>query len=132
MQERIMTGTAVRILAILLAVAVLTPRVTGAPASARAQEIPQTPAPPTTPQTLTPEVVVETTQTFDEWLAALVQEARDRGFEDELVQEALVGLEPLPRVIQSDRNQAELNPGFDRYLAARATPTMIRQGRTQA
>jgi membrane-bound lytic murein transglycosylase B len=80
----------------------------------------------------TPEVVVEATQTFDEWLDALVKEARSRGFEDDLVNEALVGLEPLPRVIQSDRNQAELNPGFERYLSSRLTRTMIRQGRDKA
>ena len=33
-----------------------------------------------------------------------------------LVQQTLAGLEPLPRVIKSDRSQAELNPGFNRYL----------------
>ena len=37
--------------------------------------------------------------------------------------------EPLPQVIQSDRNQAELNPGFDRYLEARRTRTMVTRGR---
>ena len=37
--------------------------------------------------------------------------------------------EPLPQVIQSDRNQAELNPGFDRYLNARLTRAMMTRGR---
>jgi membrane-bound lytic murein transglycosylase B len=115
----------VRFLPLLLALVAFTPQQSDVQTPASVEVQAPAPAP-------APEVVVETTQTFDEWLTALVQEARDRGFEDELVQEALVGLEPLPRVIQSDRNQAELNPGFDRYLAARLTATMIRQGREQA
>jgi len=69
---------------------------------------------------------------FPVWLAELVAEARTRGFGDDLLAETLSGLEPLPRVIQADRNQAELNPGFTRYLSGRLTPAVIRQGRTMA
>jgi membrane-bound lytic murein transglycosylase B len=69
---------------------------------------------------------------FSAWLMELVAEARMRGFKDELIAQTLSGLEPLPRVIQADRNQAELNPGFARYLSGRLTATMIRQGRTMA
>jgi hypothetical protein len=42
-------------------------------------------------------------------------EARERGFDDELIERTLVGLEPLPRVVASDRNQAELVMTLDRY-----------------
>ena len=69
---------------------------------------------------------------FSVWLTELVAEARTRGFADELLSQTLSGLEPLPHVIQADRNQAELNPGFSRYLASRLTTAMIRQGRTMA
>jgi len=69
---------------------------------------------------------------FSVWLTNLVEEARTRGFSDQVLAQTLSGLEPLPRVIQADRNQAELNPGFSRYLSGRLTPTMIRQGRTMA
>ena len=69
---------------------------------------------------------------FSAWLMNLVAEARTRGYSDDLIAQTLGGLEPLPRVIQADRNQAELNPGFARYLSGRLTPTMIRQGRTMA
>ena len=62
----------------------------------------------------------------------LVAEARTRGYSDDLLAQTLGGLEPLPRVIQSDRNQAELNPGFARYLSGRLTRTMIRDGRAMA
>jgi membrane-bound lytic murein transglycosylase B len=66
---------------------------------------------------------------FDAWLDELVREARDRGYSDALIDEALADLEPLPRVIEADRSQAELNPGFARYLSTRLTPAMVRRGR---
>lgn len=66
---------------------------------------------------------------FDIWLAELIREADDKGFDDDLVQETLAGLEPLPRVIQEDRSQAELNPGLDRYLSTRITRAVVTQGR---
>lgn len=68
-------------------------------------------------------------QPFDVWLDALMADAKGRGFSDELVTSALGDLEPLPRVIESDRNQAELNPGFDRYFSSRVTRTVVRNGR---
>jgi membrane-bound lytic murein transglycosylase B len=68
-------------------------------------------------------------QPFDEWLKDLKDEARDRGFADELVEDTLEGLEPLPRVIERDRSQAELRPGFTTYSSARLTRAMIRRGR---
>jgi membrane-bound lytic murein transglycosylase B len=69
---------------------------------------------------------------FSDWLVALKQEARDRGFSDALLNQALDGIEPLEHVVQSDRSQAELNPGFARYLSTRLTPTMIRRGKEKA
>ena len=65
---------------------------------------------------------------FDAWLDELVDEARERGYEDALIMQALEGIEPLPRVIQADRSQAELNPGFARYLSTRLTTPMVRRG----
>jgi membrane-bound lytic murein transglycosylase B len=69
---------------------------------------------------------------FAEWLDELVVEARGRGFSDALIKEALTGLEPLERVIQSDRSQAELNPGFTRYLSARLTRATTNRGKELA
>jgi membrane-bound lytic murein transglycosylase B len=87
------------------------------------------PAPASTAISLSPDVVVDTAQTFDDWLGALIKEARERGYSDDLVAETLQGLTPLERVIRSDRAQAELNPGFDRYLSARLTPALIKRGK---
>jgi membrane-bound lytic murein transglycosylase B len=79
-----------------------------------------------------PEVVVDAPKSFDEWLMALTQEARDRGYSDDLIDETLVGVQPLTRVIQSDRSQAELNPGFSRYATARLSLSMVGRGKDLA
>src|SRR5688572_23192497 len=69
---------------------------------------------------------------FDVWLAELIREANGRGFNETLIEDTLVGIEPLPRVIQADRSQAELSPGLDRYLSTRITRTVVNRGRAQA
>ena len=79
--------------------------------------------------TQTPAPSAEPTQPFDVWLAELIREANERGYGEALVNETLVGIEPLQRVIQADRNQAELNPGLDRYLSTRITRTVVNRGR---
>ena len=81
-------------------------------------------------QTSTPPA--EPAQPFEAWLADLIQEANQKGFDEALVQDTLVGIEPLTRVIQADRSQAELNPGLDRYLSTRVTKTNITRGRALA
>ena len=69
---------------------------------------------------------------FDEWRRELVAEARARGYSEELIQQALAGVEPRPEVIRNDRSQAELVVGFDRYYQTRVTPQIVRQGRELA
>ena len=69
---------------------------------------------------------------FDQWLQELQAEARARGYSETLVQQALAGVAPLPRVIQNDRSQAELVVGFDRYYRSRVTAQMVRRGRELA
>lgn len=66
---------------------------------------------------------------FGEWLDELMVEARGRGFSDALLKETLAGVTPAERVIQSDRSQAELNPGFNRYLSARLTRATTSRGK---
>jgi membrane-bound lytic murein transglycosylase B len=78
------------------------------------------------------DVAIGAPQPFNEWLGALVTEARERGYSDTLVNEALTGLEPLVRVVQNDRAQAELTIGFERYFVARVNAAVIRRGREMA
>jgi membrane-bound lytic murein transglycosylase B len=69
---------------------------------------------------------------FDQWLQALIAEAHDRGYSPHLIEQTLVGLQPLTRVIQNDRSQAELVVGFERYYRTRVTPQFVRHGRELA
>lgn len=78
------------------------------------------------------EPVVEQPPPFEEWLRELMAEARMRGYSENLVQQALAGVEPLPRVIQNDRSQAELVVGFDRYYRSRVNAQMVGRGRELA
>src|SRR5687768_7760658 len=87
-------------------------------------------APVALTQTATPPA--EPAVPFDVWLAELIHEANEKGFNERLVQDTLVGIEPLPRVIQADRSQAELSPGLDRYLSTRITRTVVNRGRALA
>ncbi|HEY1305186.1 MAG TPA: lytic murein transglycosylase [Vicinamibacterales bacterium] len=75
------------------------------------------------------EIQVDASPNFNDWLTALIREAQTRGYSENLVSETLQGLTPLEHVIQSDRSQAELNPGFDRYLSARLTPPLVKRGK---
>jgi membrane-bound lytic murein transglycosylase B len=59
-------------------------------------------------------------------------EARGRGFSQTLLDEALGGIEPGMRVLESDRSQAELNPGFARYLSTRLTRDTTARGKALA
>jgi membrane-bound lytic murein transglycosylase B len=78
------------------------------------------------------EPVADAARPFDEWLQEFIAEARDRGYGDDLIARTLAGLEPLPRVITSDRSQAELVVGFERYYRTRVTSTFVRRGRELA
>ena len=71
-------------------------------------------------------------QPFDDWLAGLMAEARDRGFSDALVNEALAGVEPREQVISEDRNQAEVVQTLEQYYRIRVSPTMVERGRALA
>jgi membrane-bound lytic murein transglycosylase B len=66
---------------------------------------------------------------FHLWLTDLIGEAVGRGFDRRLVNQALSGLQPLPRVIQSDRAQTAPSRGLQVYLSERLTPDLITRGR---
>src|SRR5262245_66688640 len=80
--------------------------------------------PPTAPETSSPP--------FEQWLQGLIDEARGRGFSDDLINSTLVGLTPIARVVERDTAQAEFRISLDRYFRTRITPRVIRMGREQA
>ena len=71
-------------------------------------------------------------QPFDAWLSELMTEARTRGYSDALLDQTLAGLTPLPRVIASDRRQAERTQTFEEYVRRRVTPWVVQRGRELA
>jgi membrane-bound lytic murein transglycosylase B len=78
------------------------------------------------------EVPVDPPQPFQEWLEDFREEARDRGYSPKLIEQTLAGVQPLQRVIQNDRSQAELIVGFERYYRTRVTRAFVRRGREVA
>ena len=81
---------------------------------------------------LAPAALADDPPPFEAWLAELIDEARGRGYSDELVGAALADLTPIERVIQSDRSQAEVKLTFERYYRARVTPRVVARGREMA
>src|SRR5262245_4890073 len=94
-------GNTMRWLALLTAFALLT---TSQVATQSPTADPQTPSVLATGITV-PSATVDAPKSFDDWLADLRTEAREKGYSDGLIDETLVGLTPLERVIQSDRSQ---------------------------
>jgi membrane-bound lytic murein transglycosylase B len=71
-------------------------------------------------------------QPFSAWLEGAIADARSRGFSDALINDTLADLEPLPRVVEHDRNQAEVTLTFERYFQTRVTSQTVRRGRELA
>lgn len=68
-------------------------------------------------------------QPFAEWLADLKFEASQRGISDAILADALDGIEPIPRVVELDRNQPEFTLTFREYLTRVAPEHRIATGR---
>lgn len=66
-------------------------------------------------------IFAEKKQSFEIWLEGLRSEALRKGISKATLQEALVDLEPIPRVIELDRNQPESKLTLGEYLN-RVTP----------
>ncbi len=66
---------------------------------------------------------------FDQWVMGVKAEAQRRGISSLLLDEAFRGVEPLPRVLELDRNQPESTMTFTEYQQHIVSPTRIQQGR---
>jgi len=67
------------------------------------------------PQQTPPSAPEAPSPPFEQWLQALIDEARSRGFSDDLIDSTLVGLTPIARVVERDTAQAEFTITLDRY-----------------
>ncbi len=66
---------------------------------------------------------------FTEWLQELRAEALQRGISKQTLEAALTGIEPIPRVIELDRKQAEFSLTFQQYQERVVSPARINTGR---
>ncbi len=66
---------------------------------------------------------------FDVWLDGVRVEARERGVPSSVVDRALSGVRPLPKVISLDRKQPEFTQTFWRYLDSRVTADRVAKGK---
>lgn len=80
---------------------------------------------------LVPAVASAATPPFDQWLDGVRAEARNRGVSDATLDAALAGVEPIPRVIELDRNQPEFKLKFDEYKARVITGGRIDAGKAR-
>jgi membrane-bound lytic murein transglycosylase B len=84
------------------------------------------------PQQTPPSAPEAPSPPFEQWLQGLIDEARARGYSDELINSTLVGLTPIARVVERDSAQAEFTITLDRYFRTRITPRVVRMGREHA
>ena len=68
---------------------------------------------------------------FEDWLATLIAEAREQGIREEIIEQALIAVTPIPQVINNDRSQAEFTETFEQYLEKRVTQWRIDTGRAR-
>ena len=73
-------------------------------------------------------VVAAPTQPFAAWLQDLRSEALGKGIATVVLDQALTGIAPIPRVIELDRAQPEFTQTFSQYLEKRVTRSRIDAG----
>jgi membrane-bound lytic murein transglycosylase B len=66
---------------------------------------------------------------FSRWLEEFANEAQERGISRSVIDTSLHGVQPMPDVIELDRNQPEAIDDLCRYLGRRLTSSRIERGR---
>ncbi len=67
---------------------------------------------------------------FAAWLTEFRAEAREKGISDNTLDAALEGVQPVERIIQRDRSQAEFKLDLNRYYSRVATKQTVARGKT--
>lgn len=70
----------------------------------------------------------ETPAKFDIWLSELRTEAKAKGIRPEIIDAALSGIAPIPRIIELDRRQPEFTMTFEEYLGKVVPKSRVREG----
>ena len=66
---------------------------------------------------------------FDVWLGELQREAAEKGIGKATIDSALVGLKPIPRVIELDRRQPEFTLTFQQYMDRVVPQSRVEKGK---
>jgi peptidoglycan lytic transglycosylase B len=66
---------------------------------------------------------------FGDWLEGVRTEARERGIRDEIIEQTLANLEPVPAVVERDSNQPEFVLTVDQYVKRRVSAAVARNAR---
>jgi membrane-bound lytic murein transglycosylase B len=86
-------------------------------------------APTATPGAPASEAVTPFSRTeFEAFLAEVRNEAIQKGIKQDIVRTALTGVEPVMRIIERDRNQAEFKLNFATYRDRVITPLNVQRG----
>ena len=68
---------------------------------------------------------------FQTWLGELRTEAQSRGISEQILDEALAQIKPIPRIIELDRKQPEFTLTFAQYRDRVVPASRIRKGRAK-
>ena len=68
-------------------------------------------------------------QSFESWVAEFKKEAKSKGISQSMVDQAMAGVKPIPRIIELDRKQPEGTMTFARYQKRVISDARIAQGR---
>lgn len=71
----------------------------------------------------------ETVQPFASWLSELQAEALSKGFDADIVRNALADVSPIERVIELDRRQPEFTLTFRKYLNGAISEKRVKRGK---
>ncbi len=66
---------------------------------------------------------------FESWVKEFKKEAKNKGISDDVVDKAMAGVKPIPRIIELDRKQPEGTMTFAKYQKRVITDARIQQGR---
>jgi membrane-bound lytic murein transglycosylase B len=81
---------------------------------------------------LTPAASAETPADWGQWLSELRAEAASNGIRQDILDQALTGLEPDPEILQRDRKQAEFTMTAPEYLARVVSDAKVTRGKEMA
>ncbi|WP_374633780.1 lytic transglycosylase domain-containing protein [Ferrovibrio sp.] len=98
-------------------------------AAASGQQVAAAPAAPAASSAPAAEPVNFDRAAFSEFLEGVRKEAIEKGIKQEVVSRALTGVEPVARILERDRNQAEFKLSFATYRDRVITPANIERGK---